>query len=516
MRAALTWLSLLGCLAYVHAVPLPDADPPVKPVVPPISQDEARNYAHQVFQVASIIADKYVRPISRERLIGEALRGLHEAAGVPLPAELQGDPEKELAGRDLIAELTHIRQMLGNPEAIRGDNGVRVSILAMIRILDPFTTYLSPDERRRTANFDGTQFGVGLTFDERQPDGTLIIQSVTLGSPAHHARLRPGDRVVAIDGQSVEGMRAAQATTDLNGEQGPQVKEFVLTVRPQGASEERSVKLVRTSFREETVLGARRRDNGGWDYMLDPKQKIGLIRVTGLVGERNVPSSWGTWSDVRHALRELKDQGLRELKDQGLRGLILDLRDCPGGYLEEAIKLADLFLAEGIIASVNYPRDEIKSQSCPSSRGEDFLDFPMVVLIGPETSGGGELIAAALQDNKRAKVAGQRSRGKASVQQTPTLGIAGSHQIKLTVGYFARPSGKNLSRFVEARSDDWGVQPDAELEVRLSPPLLARLAAWRQLHALRPHDSTEALPLDDLRNDPVQLTAIQYLQKVMR
>ncbi len=123
----------------------------------------------------------------------------------------------------------------------------------------------------------------------------------------------------------------------------------------------------------------------------------------------------------------------------------------------------------------------------------------MVVLVNGETSGGAELIAAALQDHKRAVVVGQRTLGKASVQQplqNPPPGV----QLKLTAGTFYRPSGKNLHRFPESKpGDDWGVKPDVEF--RVSPQLGRQLKAWWEAQTLRPGPSLERLPLDDLSND---------------
>src|SRR5262249_50252607 len=185
------------------------------------------------------------------------------------------------------------------------------------------------------------------------------------------------------------------------------------------------------------------------------------------------------------------------LKDAKMRGLVLDLRWCPGGYLNEAVESADAFLGTGVIATVKARNREdsvYRSTDANKLRG-----FPLVVLVNGDTSGGAELIAAALHDHKRAVVAGQRTLGKASVQTPLHLGLEGVG-LKLTSGTFQRPSGKNLHRFPESTlNDDWGVRPDVGAEFRLSAELGRRLRDWWHLQSLRPGASRERLPLDDPR-----------------
>ncbi len=122
-----------------------------------------------------------------------------------------------------------------------------------------------------------------------------------------------------------------------------------------------------------------------------------------------------------------------------------------------------------------------------------FLGFSLVVLVNRETSGGAELIAAALQDHHRAAIVGQRTRGKASIQTLLPLPIPDAG-LKLTNGMFLRPSGKNLHRFPESkRTDDWGVRPDPGREFPITPELSKQLGEWSQLLALRPGAPTKRL-----------------------
>src|SRR5262249_5897190 len=137
-------------------------------------------------------------------------------------------------------------------------------------------------------------------------------------------------------------------------------------------------------------------------------------------------------------------------------------------------------------------------------RDVNFLEFPVIILINHETMGGAELMAAAMQDNQRAQVAGQRTFGKASIQMVqrfgpPNLPLA----LKSPPGIFLRPSGKNLHRFPDSKaSDDWGVRPDSNLEFRVSPDLSKQLREWWLWQTLRPGSSREVLPLDEPMADP--------------
>jgi carboxyl-terminal processing protease len=156
----------------------------------------------------------------------------------------------------------------------------------------------------------------------------------------------------------------------------------------------------------------------------------------------------------------------------------------------------------------NRPEDVYRSTD-----GDKLCDFPMVVLINGDTVGGGELIAAALQDHRRAALVGQRTRGKGNVQTISPLGTLG---LKVTSGTLVRPSGKNLHRFPDSKpTDDWGVSPDAGRGFRISPDLSRALQKWWERQTLRPGSSTERLPLDDPLIDPQRNAALEALTELM-
>jgi carboxyl-terminal processing protease len=267
------------------------------------------------------------------------------------------------------------------------------------------------------------------------------------------------------------------------------------TVRRKGAGGPRTLSLRGERFHPETVLGVARDDANAWEYLVDRRRRVAHVRLAGLAR--------GTAQEMREVLARLQGGA-------PLGGLLLDLRWCPGGYLDEAVDTARLFLpTDGTITTVKSRQRDDVVYRC--TRDGAAGDFPVVVLVNGATSGGAELIAAALKDHGRAAVAGQRTLGKASVQSPLYVGVPGV-ALKLTTGTFVRPSGKNLHRFPDSKpGDDWGVRPDPGLEFRVSAELGRALRDWWQQQTLRPGPSVERLPLDDPAADPQRQAALRAL-----
>jgi carboxyl-terminal processing protease len=239
--------------------------------------------------------------------------------------------------------------------------------------------------------------------------------------------------------------------------------------------------------------------------MLDPLQKIGYLRIVAV-----------DYSSVR-ATRAI----LANLAERGCRGLILDLRWCPGGDVNSGVEIASLLLAPNtVVARVEFlpnvegtPAGQRPSVYNPQEPGPRYAQLPVVMLVGPETLGGGELIAAALQENGRAAVAGQRSAGRAAMQEQIDLGYGGL-QFKATYGTTLRPNGKPRHRTpTSTPTDDWGIRPDRDLEVPVTPAVAAQLRAWAEEHALRLAGSRDAVPFDDPDRDPPRAAALAHLRK---
>jgi C-terminal peptidase prc len=519
------------------------------PVVPPASRgspdhalrSEAEAYANNLKQIVLQIGEKYVRPVAPVDLYEAALTGLYEAARVPVPAGLRADIQRDVDA-EIGGLLARTRERLGNVDALRGHRALTVSLQALPRALDPYCGLAGRREFQRLDLSDGTP-NTGLEFvgvplaptgpvfvpggvrivpsetvppdgQPTAPAGPLQVQYVQPGSPGQKAGIRPGDLITRINGQPPESpgftalfqrLRPHQSGSPSN----PGDPPLRLTVHRPGRDEPFEATVSPSLYRPESVFGAHRRRDASWDYLLDSTDRIGYIRLGGIR------------SDCKHEVRD----ALQSLRASTFRGLVLDLRWCPGGYLEEATSIARLLLPPDKVPIASQSERKGKRDDgtweyavTPVKFDRDldgpYVEFPVVVLVNGETSGGGELIAAALQDYGRAAVAGQRTVGKASVQKQPEqLGIP----FKLTVGTFIRPSGKNLQRFPDSKpSDDWGIRPDPGRELPLTADAGRRLKDWWVLSTLRPAGSGEALPLDDPENDPQRHAAVQMLRGMMR
>jgi carboxyl-terminal processing protease len=533
MRALLALSATLLLGAAASAAPAPSPAPAGPPARPAGTGDDAETFAHNLLAAVHTVSEIYVRPVSRTDLLQTALTGLYEAARLPVPRDLRRrieQAEKEavaqvaaevnanppaplvpglaprrtlvLDDRPVIELVRALRADIGKTHELEGDDPLRIGCQAMLRSLDSYSSVISPTEEHRTVS-DSPDRGFGLEVPAGA-GGRGIIKEVLPGSPAQRAGLRPGDEILQVRDSDGRDRKLAEALDVLNGRT-PLVKPQLgslavpepiqVTIRRHGVAKEWSVVLSWEHFRPESVFGVTREEDNSWSYWLDARQKIAQLRLGNL--DKCTP-------DELQAI-------VSTLRQDGLRGLILDLRWCPGGALTGSIKSAELFLGEGTIATVKYrgrPEDVYRSTN------EDKLrDFPMVVLINGESSGGAELIAAALQDHHRAVVVGQRTRGKGNVQ---TITGVGSIGLKVTSGTLVRPSGKNLHRFPDSKpSDDWGVRPDPGHEFRISPDLGRTLKSWWEKQTLRAGSSTERLPLDDPLADPQRNAALEVLTQRM-
>ena len=215
--------------------------------------------------------------------------------------------------------------------------------------------------------------------------------------------------------------------------------------------------VTRSSIKLPTVKGFQRGADHRWNFILDPTQKIGYVQIT----------QFGTSTP-----QELRDV-VESQKQQGLQGLILDLRFCPGGMLEAAVAVSKLFLSEGTVVSLHSRSGEPTTIKADATGA--LGDFPLVVLVNGQTASAAEIVAGALQDNRRAIVIGTRSVGKGSVQTLIKLD-EGSGAIKLTTAQYRLPSGRNIDRRTGEMS--WGINPDegyfVPLEQAQSNALLER------------------------------------------
>jgi carboxyl-terminal processing protease len=339
---------------------------------------------------------------------------------------------------------------------------VRGAVGGMAAAADEYATYVPPEKveafRRR---MEGVDQGVGLRL-EQAGEQIRVFQAV-FGSPAFHAGLGVGEVVLAIDGQAVGGMSAAQAERLINdGRPGSSVRLEILSPD----DHVRTVTLTRQEFRVESVRGLWRGDDDRWNYLLSRRPPIACVRVREFVRH--------TAEEVQIAIRQVDT----------LQGLVLDLRDNPGGQLPAAVDVADLFLREGPIV-VLVDKSGKGRPFVAHSEGTYPEDLRLVVLINGQTASAAEIVAGALAENRRAVLIGTRTKGKGYIQGMFQLS-AGMGEMNLTNAEFLLGQGRSIQR--KEGSDHWGVDP--HLKVAMSPldayrlsRLLYRLEAVPPVHA---------------------------------
>jgi carboxyl-terminal processing protease len=352
---------------------------------------------------------------------------------------------------------------------------VEAAVQGMLEKLDPYSDYISPKDLQKFNESVESEFGgvgIHVNFDEEQRN--IEVMSTLPGAPAAQAGIKPGDRILEIEGKAVREFNSKQeidtAITMLRGEPGKEVK---VTIKHLAGDSTEVVTLKRAIIKTDTVLGDSRKPDGTWNYWLDEEKKIAYLRLTNFAGR-----SGDEMQDI-----------LQKLKTEGMKGLVLDLRFNPGGKLESAVEIADLFLDSGLIVSTEG-RNALPQKFAAKKFGT-FTGFPMAVLINHYSASASEIVAAALQDHQRAVVVGERSWGKGSVQTVINMDVEGAKAaLKLTTAAYHRPSGKNIHRFPESKeTDEWGVVPNEGYTVPFTPADYVAYGRFRnQRDAIRPRE----------------------------
>lgn len=302
---------------------------------------------------------------------------------------------------------------------------IESAIQGMLRDLDPHSVYLNEDNYQAMQTNTRGEFGglgIEVTMDE---SGYVKVVSPIDDTPASRAGIQAGDLITALDGKPVQGMTLNDAVDLMRGPVGAQIKLTIL----RGKQEAFDVTLTRDKI---TIQSVRSHTEGD----------IGYIRITSFSAQ------------TQSGLDEAIDKISKKLGDR-LEGYVLDLRNNPGGLLDQAISVADTFLDQGEIVSTRgrNPEDASRFQATPGDRAHG---LPIVVLINGGSASASEIVSGALQDHHRAILVGTRSFGKGSVQTIMPLSRKGT-AIKLTTQRYYTPSGRSIQAT--------GIEPDIKVEV---------------------------------------------------
>jgi carboxyl-terminal processing protease len=332
---------------------------------------------------------------------------------------------------------------------------------------------------------------VGIQIN-KAPGEPLKVVTPLVGSPAYKAGIKSNDEIIAVDGVDTVPLTVNKLVRMITGKEGTAV---TLTIKRVGLPKPREFKIVREEIHIRTVKGWRRRENGEWDYMIDPKHKIGYVRLTQFTRQ--------TASNVAAALKDLREDGVKSV--------VLDLRFNPGGLLRSARDVTGEFLASGTV--VTTKGRQIARQVLRVDGRGSYHTGDLVVLVNGLSASAAEIVSGALQDWDRAVIVGQRSYGKGSVQNVINLGD-GRAYLKLTTAYYYLPSNRLLHR----RNGDkkWGVDPD--VSVYVTPDQMREwLDIRRKTDLIQEVDPEEQeLKLEKQFQADIQLRSATMLLKMMK
>lgn len=307
------------------------------------------------------------------------------------------------------------------------------AIKGMLFNLDPHTVYLPAEIYKDFKSDTKGRFG-GVGIEVTMRDGYLTIVAPLEGSPAHAAGLKAGDKILSIDGRSTRNMNLGEAVHLMRG---PIGRKVALTVRRRGLQNPFSVSLKRDLIRVESVK------------VEDMGDGYGFFRVTSF--------QEGTAKSLKKAIDDFEDNHGK------LKGIILDMRDNPGGLLSEAVRMSDLFLEKGVIVSTKG-REKIEDVKKARSTAGDY-SFPVVILINHGTASASEIVSGALQDQGRAKIMGTKSYGKGSVQTV--INLDGGDAIKITIARYYTPKNRMI--------DGKGIEPDIKIDQKAFQKIMSQM-----------------------------------------
>ena len=298
------------------------------------------------------------------------------------------------------------------------------AINGMLASLDPHSAYLTPElYKELQVDTKGSFGGLGIEITNR--NGILTVVSPIEDTPAYRAGVLPGDQIVKINGEFTKDMSLVDAVKKMRGPKGSTV---AISIKREGVPELIDFNLTRENIHIQSVK------------FRELEKGYGYVRITQFQERTDV--------DLEHAISTLSGGD-----DANLRGLILDLRNDPGGLLTQAVKVADAFLDSGLIVYTDGRLESQKQKYFAHKQGSH-TDFPMIVLINGGTASASEIVAGALQDHKRALTLGTQTFCKGTVQTI--LPLDDQSALRLTTARYYTPSGRSIQAA--------GITPDIQME----------------------------------------------------
>jgi carboxyl-terminal processing protease len=349
-------------------------------------------------------------------------------------------------------------------EEVEPDKVIQGAIRGMLKTLDPHSSFMPPDVyREMQVETEGRFGGLGIEITTR--DDVLTVVSPIEGTPAFRAGIQPGDQILKVDGESTKEMSLVDAVKKLRGPEGSTV---TIAVFRQGFTEPKDFTLSRAIIQIKSVRWTKLKDD------------IGYVKLR----------------SFHKTTEEELEEALRDLGEQHIKALVLDLRNNPGGLLEQAIAVSNVFLEGGQL--IVYTKGRLPNQNMKGFAKSDgfHVTYPVAVLINGGSASASEIVAGALQDLHRATVIGTQSFGKGSVQTI--IPLSDGSGLRLTTAKYYTPKGGEIH--------GKGITPDIVVE----KPQEADNQEGEQ-KALRSRRQME-LPGDDLADDPQLQKAVEFLK----
>jgi len=319
------------------------------------------------------------------------------------------------------------------------------AINGLLQSLDPYSSYMSPEVFKESQEETSGEFG-GLGIEVTMEAGVVKVISPIDDTPAAKAGVKAGDYIVQINGEQVQGKTLMEAVNLMRGPVGTSIE---ITIRRKNLKKAKIFKIVREIIEVRSVVSKQ------------IKNKIGYLRLRAF---------------NENSGNQLKKEIVKIEKNKKTVGYILDLRNNPGGLLSQAIKISDFFLDNGEIVSTNGRKSK-ENRKFFAQKGDKINGKPLIVLINNGSASASEIVAGALQDQKRAVLLGETTYGKGSVQSIIPLNNRGA--IRLTVSKYYLPSGKSISEVgvipdirVEAEGEEFSINTDTDNQLNYAIKLL--------------------------------------------